>query len=248
MRIAALYDIHGNLPALEAVLKDVSATHPDIIVCGGDIFPGPMGRECLQLLQSQAMRVHYVMGNGDREVLAARTGTVSNTIPPAFRDVMAWCASQLTDADASAVGDWPLTQTLTGDGIERVLFCHATPENDTSIFTRLTPDRELLSWVDMLPSGATVVCGHTHMQFDRTVRGVRIINAGSVGMPFGTTRACWLELDGTATLRHTSYDVDAAARRVRKTNYPQAESFASVNILQPPSEAEMLARFSPGAG
>ena len=249
MRLAALYDIHGNLPALEAVLEDVAAIGADMIVCGGDIFPGPMGRECLLLLQSQPIRVQYVLGNGDREVrAAARTGTVSDTIPPAFRDVMLWCASQLTDADATAIDNWPLTLPLTVDGMGAVLFCHATPENDTSIFTRLTPDRELRSWVDTLSDGATVVCGHTHMQFNRTVQGVRIINAGSVGMPFGTTCACWLQLDDRATLRQTSYDIEAAARRVRKTGYPQADSFAAVNILQPPSEAAMLARFSPGAG
>jgi predicted phosphodiesterase len=207
-----------------------------------------MARECLQLLQSQRTPVRYIMGNGDREVLTARKEGISDAIPAAFRDAMIWCAAQLTDADADVMAEWPLKCEVPADGIGPVLFCHATPQNDTAIFTRLTPERELRPWVDELPTASIVVCGHTHMQFDRTVRNVRIVNAGSVGMPFGTTLACWLLLDGAITLRQTAYDIETAARRVRATAYPQAVSFAASTILQPPSEAEMIARFSPTAG
>jgi diadenosine tetraphosphatase ApaH/serine/threonine PP2A family protein phosphatase len=88
-----------------------------------------------------------------------------------------------------------------------------------------------------------VVCGHTHMQFDRTIGSVRVVNAGSVGMPFGTPGADWLLLGPTLQLRHTSYDLAAGAERIRATTYPQAREFAEQYVLQPPSEEDMLRAF-----
>jgi diadenosine tetraphosphatase ApaH/serine/threonine PP2A family protein phosphatase len=86
-----------------------------------------------------------------------------------------------------------------------------------------------------------VVCGHTHVQFDRRIGATRVINAGSVGMPFGRAGADWLLLGPDAELRHTDYDLEAAAARIRRTAYPQAEAFATGSVLAPPSEEAMLA-------
>jgi diadenosine tetraphosphatase ApaH/serine/threonine PP2A family protein phosphatase len=124
-----------------------------------------------------------------------------------------------------------------------VLFCHATPRNDTEIFTRLTPDDRLLPIFEGLDV-SLVVCGHTHMQFDRMIGTTRVVNAGSVGMPFGEPGADWVLLDIDVQLRHTRYDLSRAADRVRTTTCPQAEGFASRNILHPPSEKETLAAFT----
>lgn len=122
-------------------------------------------------------------------------------------------------------------------------FCHATPRSDTEIFTRLTPE-EFLRPVFADVDAALVVCGHTHMQFDRTIGSTRIVNAGSVGMPFGDPGAYWLLLDPDAQLRHTAYDLEAAADRIRRTAYPGAEEFAARNVLHPRSEQETLTAFS----
>jgi hypothetical protein len=89
-----------------------------------------------------------------------------------------------------------------------------------------------------------VVCGHTHMQFDRVVGGVRVVNAGSVGMPFGEPGAYWLLLGPAVELRRTGYDLAKAAERIRKADYPQAEEFAARNVLRPPSEGEMVEAFT----
>jgi diadenosine tetraphosphatase ApaH/serine/threonine PP2A family protein phosphatase len=89
-----------------------------------------------------------------------------------------------------------------------------------------------------------VACGHTHMQFDRMVGRTRVVNAGSVGMPFGEPGADWLLLGPGIQLRHSHYDLAKAAERIRATQYPQAQDFAARNILQPPSEAEILEAFS----
>jgi putative phosphoesterase len=239
MPIAAIYDIHGNLPALEAVLAEIDDSGADEIVVGGDVIPGPMPRETLALLRDIALPIRFIRGNGEREVLAERAGKASDAIPPRFREVMRWVAEQLTPADAAELESWPGTIRTTVAGLGTVLFCHATPRNDTDIFTARTPDDVLRPLFDGL-GAAAVVCGHTHMQFDRTVGGVRVVNAGSVGMPFGAPGAYWALVGPAIELRHTSYDRAAAADRVRGTTYPQAAEFAGGNILDPPASAAML--------
>ena len=125
----------------------------------------------------------------------------------------------------------------------QVLFCHATPRSDSEIFTRATPEETLRPVLD--GSGAAlVVCGHTHMQFDRKVGATRVVNAGSVGMPFGEPGAFWLLLGPEVELRRTSYNLEAAAQLVRASSYPLAEEFAARDILSPRSEKEMLELFA----
>ena len=196
MRVAALYDIHGNLPALEAVLREVRDAGVERIVIGGDVLPGPMPRECLTRLLDLDLPIQFIRGNGDREVIAP-TGAV----PEAYRASMRWNAAQLSAAEIQIAG--ALAADLhPDDGLGDVLFCHATPRNDMEIFTRLTPDQTLVPIFATLGVGL-VVCGHTHMQFDRTVGTVRVVNAGSVGMPFGEPGAYWLLLGPDVQLRRT---------------------------------------------
>jgi predicted phosphodiesterase len=123
-----------------------------------------------------------------------------------------------------------------------VLFCHSTPRSETEIFTRVTPEEHLVPLFDGLQA-SMVVCGHTHMQFDRRIGETRVVNAGSVGMPFGDPGAYWVLLGPEVQLRQTPYDLAQAAERIRNTPYPQAQEFAAQNILHPPSEAQMLEAF-----
>src|SRR5437867_7332822 len=179
MRVAALYDIHGNLPALEAVLQDIRQADVDHVVVGGDVLPGPMPRETLTCLLDLDLPVQFIQGNGDREVLSP-TGAV----PEQFREAMRWNAQQLHPEHERLIASWPQTLRVQIEGLGEVLFCHATPRNDTDVFTRSTPENRLLQIFDGLDV-PIVVCGHTHMQFDRTIGKVRVLNAGSVGMPYG---------------------------------------------------------------
>jgi putative phosphoesterase len=243
MRVAALYDIHGNLPALEAVLREVRQAEVDLVVVGGDVVPGPMPRETVACLLDLEIPVRFIQGNGDREVLAQRAGTETGAVPEPFREVMRWVAEELQPEDERLLARWPPTLRVEVRGLGEVLFCHATPRNDTEIFTRLTPEERLLPIFEGL-GVPVVVCGHTHMQFDRRVGEVRVVNAGSVGMPFGEAGADWLLLGPGVQLRHTPYDLAKAAERIRGTRYPQAQDFAARNVLHPPSEAEILASFS----
>ena len=243
MRIAAIYDIHGNLPALEAVLQDVRQAGVNQMVVGGDVLPGPMPRETLACLLDLDIPVQFIRGNGDREVLAEKAGTATGAIPERFREVIRWNAQQLDAEQERLVARWPETLRVEIQGIGTVLFCHATPRNDTEVFTRLTPVDRLLPIFGGLDV-ALVVCGHTHMQFDRTIGTIRVVNAGSVGMPFGEPGADWLLLGPDVHLRHTTYDLSSAAQRIRGTSYPQADEFAAQNVLQPPSEENTLALFA----
>jgi diadenosine tetraphosphatase ApaH/serine/threonine PP2A family protein phosphatase len=120
-----------------------------------------------------------------------------------------------------------------------VLFCHATPRNETEIITRRTPEDRLLP-VFKDVDASVVVCGHTHMQFDRTVGRLRVVNAGSVGMPFGTTGADWLLLGPGIELRKTNYDTLATAEQFRRTAFPMVEEFAVKYILDSPPEQVFL--------
>jgi len=242
MRVAAIYDIHGNLPALEAVLQDIRQAEVDRVVVGGDVVPGPMPRQAIARLLDLDIPVQFIQGNGDRAVLEQMAGTETGSIPEQFREVIRHSAQQLDPEHERLLASWPKTFRVEIPGLGAVLFCHATPRNDTEIFTQVTPEDRLL------PAFAgvnvpVVICGHTHMQFDRMIGKIRVVNAGSVGMPYGEAGAFWLLLGPDVHLRHTPYDLAKAASRIRETNYPQAEEFAAGNILQTPLEEEMLERF-----
>jgi predicted phosphodiesterase len=254
VRIAALYDIHGNLPALEAVLADVRAATVDEIVVGGDVVPGPMPCQVLDMLTSLDIPVRCIAGNGELAVLAQigvadpesvkYWGTTSGApLPEPLRDILRWTAKQVHPRHENLLRSWPGTLRVPGTPLGDVLFCHGTPRSEVECFTRLTSEESLLPAFEGL-NVSVVVCGHTHMQFVRSIAGIRVVNAGSVGMPFGLPGADWLLLGPEVQLRHTSYDLDDAAARVRETPYPEADEFAAHSILEPPSEARMLDAFT----
>lgn len=243
MRVAALYDIHGNLPALEAVIRDVRQAGVDQIVIGGDVVLGPMPRETFAYLLGLDIPMRFIHGNADRAVLELHAGQETTALPPPVRELARWVAGKLDPESLRVMAGWPSTLRMEIPGTGGVLFCHATPRNDTEIFTRLTPEdalRPVFEGVDV----PLAVVGHTHMQVDRRVGDLRVVNAGSVGMPFGEPGAYWLLLGPDVELRRTSYDLEGAAERIRNSDYPQAQEFAAANVLQPPSEQEILERFS----
>ena len=209
MPVAALYDIHGNLPALEAVLEDVARAGADRVVVGGDIVPGAMPRETLVRLLELDLPLQFIVGNGELAVLAEINGRDSR-VPARYRDSIRWNAAQLQRSDGELLAAWPTTLCMDISGIGKVLFCHATPQNPNDVFTRLTPDDKLVSIIG--ETGADMlVCGHTHMQFDRMIGGLRVVNAGSVGMPFGDPGAYSLVLGPDVEFHRTEYDLEMAA-------------------------------------
>jgi putative phosphoesterase len=179
--VAALYDIHGNVAALDAVLAEV----PDdaTIVVGGDVCAGgEEPSETLARLRGLGDRVRWVRGNADRELFPGEGGLVPEPLVEATR-------SKLSEEEIAFLHDRPEAQQI-GD----VLYCHASPRNDVDIFTERTPEERIAFLFEGLEV-PTVVCGHTHTQYERTVASVRVVNAGSVGMPYEEEPGAYWLLD-----------------------------------------------------
>lgn len=245
MKIAALYDIHGNVPALQAVLKELSSIQPDVIVVGGDIVSGPMPGETLAGLRQLAGNVVALRGNGDREVVAISNDphSLPNQSERA-REITHWVARHLDQDQIQFLAHLPAHITLTVENLGEVLFCHATPRSDEELFTPRTSQEQLRTFFQNVEQ-PVVVCGHTHMQFELQVGDVRVLNAGSVGMPYADRPgAYWLLLGPEGfEFRRTSYDLDAAAQAVLTSGYPQARDFAAENVLTVPTAEEALEVF-----
>jgi putative phosphoesterase len=242
-RIAVLNDIHGNLPALDAVLAEVDEAGVDRIVLGGDIAMGPMPRATLERLLGLGDRVVALHGNADRELVSVFDGAVPDPgIPDELRAAVTWAGRSLERRHRDYLAGLPPTLTIEMDGVGEVLFCHASPRNDTEIFTEVSPDERVAPMFAGVRSDL-VVCGHTHMQFERRIGDVRVVNAGSVGMPYAEPAAYWLLLGPGIELRRTPYDLEAAAALIRATEFPAAEDFAANNVLRPPPAAEATAVF-----
>ena len=224
MRVAVLNDVHGNLPALEAVLAELQSHEVEGIVCGGDVVAGPFPRDCLARLVDAGAA--FVRGNADRESPRAPPGTWE------------WISVQLDPLALEFLSTLPQTVSLDG-----VLYCHGSPRDDDEILTRVSPDerfRAALAGVEE----RLVVGGHTHVQFERTVDGIRFVNVGSVGIPYeGKPGAFWALIDGhDVDLRRTPYAVDAAAALIRTSTYPGAEQIAGW-LLEPEDPDETSAYF-----
>jgi putative phosphoesterase len=249
MKIAALYDIHGNLPALNAVLGELKEIQPDLIVVGGDIVTGPMPAQTLHRLSQLGEQVRFIRGNNDREAVAAFDGQpIIRRYLPALseplREAIDWIAGQLTHSQRDFLAALPEQLVLEVEGLGKVLFCHATPRNDEELFTPLTPEERLngiLSGVEQ----EIVVCGHTHLQFELLAGKLRILNAGSVGMPYADQPgAYWLLLSPEEySFRRTPYDAEAAAQEISASGNPFAQTFIEGNVLKLPAAAEMMEIF-----
>jgi putative phosphoesterase len=196
LRVAALYDVHGNLPALDAVFAEVDGETSDVVVFGGDLVWGPWPSECLRRAESLGDRAVLLRGNCERLVLDGAS--------PAH----AWARDRLSRAELARIATWPLTRTLEVDGLGPTLFCDATPRSEDEILTPESPEaawEEALAGVDQ----PVVVCGHTHLQSERLLAGTRVVNPGSVGAPTIRPVAWWAMLGPDVDLRTTQYDTEA---------------------------------------
>jgi predicted phosphodiesterase len=227
MRVAALYDIHGNLPALEAVLAEVPTDAT--ILLGGDYVYGPFPTETLECLRRLGKRAIWLRGNCDRELSEPGTG-------PASLDVLDWVRDRLSPDDIRFLHRLPTTATLTIDGLGEVFFCHATPRNDVDFFTDVTPARQLEPLLADAKA-ATIVCGHSHLQFERTVAGKDVINAGSVGMAYeDEPGAYWALLGATVELRRSPFTPASLAESGYPRPWPTPGRAEATRLL----EAEAL--------
>jgi putative phosphoesterase len=222
MRVAVLCDVHGNLPALEAVLAEVAALEVDRIVCGGDLVFGPFPRECLERLVD--LDAVFVRGNADR---------VPAGVPGA-----GWVEERLDPLSLEFLRALPESVAVGG-----VRYCHGSPRSDEEILTRVSPDERMRAALTGVEE-RLVVGGHTHVQFVHDVDGIRFANAGSVGMPYeGRPGAFWALVEGEEIeLRHTPYAIEAAVVAIRASGFPNADDLCST-LVDPEDPEETSAYF-----
>jgi putative phosphoesterase len=245
--VAVLSDIHGVLPALDAVLAEPEVRMAERIVLTGDIAAGPQPVATLDRLLGLGDRVTWVRGNSDRILVELARGLVDDIGIP----IASWAARQLSPDYVDLLARLPYPVTLDVAGFGQVVFCHATPRDDDEV---VLVDSRLERWAEVLQGlpgeVMTVVCGHTHMPFTRLADRRQIINPGSVGMPYGRQGAHWALLaDGAVTMRHTAYDpVAACALVTEQSSFPDVAQWTDYFLHARASDAEALAIMAPRDG
>ena len=245
--VAVLFDVHGVLPVLDAVLAEPDVIAADLVVVTGDHAAGPQPVAVLDHLAELGERALLVRGNADRELVAHRRGQGTDIPDP----IAPWAAEQLSGAHLDLLADLPHPTTVDVDGFGPVVFCHATPRDDEEV---VLVDTRLQRWAEVfadLPAQVrTVVCGHTHMPFARLVDRRLVVNPSSIGMPYGRPGGAWALLHaGQVTLRHTPVDVPAAIKAIiAASTYPDVRAWARDYLTAAASDAEALTTFAPRDG
>jgi len=232
LRVAVLSDIHANLPALDAVLSDVHRAGVDLVVVGGDVAAGPLPDETVERLANLNSRARFVRGNADREVVAAWDDP--GAAPEDEAGLTAWFAGRrLSHAQRDFLDRFEDNVVLEVDGLGPVRFCHGSPRSDTEVITAVSPEERVAEMLTGVRE-RVVVCGHTHRQFDRRIGDWRVVNSGSVGMPYeGRAAAFWALLGPDVELRRTDYDVAAALPRLRAGGFDRTDELLRESLLEP---------------
>jgi predicted phosphodiesterase len=241
VRVAALYDIHGMAVPLEAVLAELAGEEVDAVLIGGDAVAGPQPAETLALLRSLELPAHWIRGNGERALGPDAADAVMGG--EEAEAALRFTASQLSEEDQRFLVHLPQSLNLEVDGLGETLFCHASPRNDLDIVTPGTPESRFGTLLEGV-ADRVVVAGHTHMQDDRMVDGVRWINPGSVGMPYeGEVAAFWAILGPDVELRSTPFETERSAEALLAGGWPEARSFVDENVRAAVPREEAITLF-----
>jgi putative phosphoesterase len=232
-RVAVIADVHGNAPALRAVLGELAGSEADLFVSLGDATWGIQPEETRELLQAVELPAIFVAGNGERALRELRDG----------RDGTArerWMLDHHSPATYAFLDTFVEHAVVHVDGLGDVRFCHGSPRNDTELVTPATPEHRIRAMTEGVPE-QVVLTAHTHLQFDRDVAGIRSVNPGSVGMPYAEQPgAFWALLGPDVELRRTSYDLEETARAYRESDDPAADAMIET-LLAPPGPDEVTA-------
>lgn len=226
-RIAVVSDVHGNAPALAAVLAEIEREQPDLVVSCGDLTWGPLPEETYQL--ARGLDARFVRGNADRAVLEKVSGTEKEQ----------WIQARHTDEMRTFLAGFDQHVVVDVDGLGAVRFCHGSPRTDEECVTPETPDERVREFSQGVEE-RVIVTGHVHIQFDREVAGIRSVNSGSVGLPYeGRPGAYWAMLGPDVELRRTEYDVEETIERYRASGQPGVEQIVEM-MVEPPEPREVI--------
>jgi predicted phosphodiesterase len=237
-RVAVLSDVHANAVALDAVLSDVGRMKIDLIVFGGDLTWGPEPEATLAILERLDLPALFVRGNAER-LLLDYVGRIERGEPfePTPREE--WLVGLHRQLATEFLASFVEQAVFEVDGLGPVRVCHGSPRSDEELITPKTPAKRIRQLAAGI-SERVLVSAHTHLQFDRVVGGLRSVNAGSVGMPYGgAPGAYWATLGPDVELRHSTYDIADAARRYRASVDPHGRRMAEL-LLNPPTAAEII--------
>ena len=234
MRVAALADVHGNAPALAAVLTELEREAPDVVVFCGDLTWGSLPHETLALVRSLAIPARFVRGNADRALLELSRDEVEQPSPRER-----WMLAQHDAEDLALLAAFESTVTLAVDGLGATCFSHGSPRSDEECVTERTPVERVREFTAGRAE-RVVVTGHVHLQYEREVDGIRLVGPGSVGLPYGEGGcAFWALLGPDVELRRTDYKVEAAITLMRETDDPSVEQIVEL-MLEPPPREEVV--------
>ncbi len=236
MSVAVLADVHGNVPALRAVLAEPDVASAELIVFCGDITWGPEPEETARILMGLGGRALFTRGNADRAVVELASGERKPQRP---REE--WMLARHSAEAVRWLASYPLNIVWEVENLGTVRFGHGSPRGDTELITPGTPERRMAQIAATMPE-RVLVSGHTHLQFDRVVAGLRSINPGSVGLPYHDDEpqyAFWALFDDEVRLRRTRYDVAEAVARCRASGDPSADVICGM-LTKPPSVAEII--------
>lgn len=221
-KIAILADIHGNLAALQAVIADLDAWVPDLVIVAGDtVNRGPLSRACLDLVLRMVAERNWrlLRGNHERYVLNYDHERDRPDFPSSgplyeLSRVIAWTHGQVAEHVAT-IAALPEHLQLELD-LGRLAVYHASTRHDRDGLTRRSSEAELRAQIDV--TAAVFCAGHTHVPFVRQLDQTLVVNVGAVGLPFdGDRRAAYARLTRqragwTATIMRLAYDVEATVR------------------------------------
>jgi predicted phosphodiesterase len=235
VRVAALADVHGNAPALAAVLAEVEREAPDLVVFCGDLTWGSLPGETIALVRGLETPARFVRGNAERALLELQAGEVAE---PTGREQ--WMLAQHGEEDIAWLASFEPTVSVDVDGLGPTCFCHGSPRSDEECVTERTPTQRVREFMADRDE-RVVVTAHVHLQHDRMADGVRLVGPGSVGLPYeGRAGASyWALLGPNVELRRTAYEVVESVARMRATDDPRAEEIADL-MLTPPSRDEVI--------
>jgi putative phosphoesterase len=229
-RVAVISDVHGNAAALQAVLAELERHEPDLVVFGGDLTWGPEPEATLAAVEGIGLPSLFVRGNAERALLEPSS-------EPTEREL--WLRERHSPEALAFLASFQPRVSVEVEGLGGVCLCHGSPRSDEELVTPETPAERIGELTSEIPE-RVLVTAHTHLQFDRSVDGIRSINAGSVGMPYEERRgAYWAVLGPDVVLLRTEYSLDDAVERYRVSGDPLAEQMIEI-LVGPPTREEVI--------
>lgn len=225
--LAILSDIHGNIPALQAVLADLATFEIDHVIVPGDVIGfGPSPRQAAQLVLEKGWSV--IRGNNEFFLTDYKTPrALAEWDDPVQFAPTIWLDSQFDRKLKTVIGSWADTLSLYFRDAPPILVCHGTPASPWgTIYSTMTEEEIEKTLCDV--EAEYVICGHTHLPMDRQSGKWRILNPGAVGVPLdGLFSASYMILEGneegwTPTFRRVPFDYDAVFEEFERSGYNQA--------------------------